>query len=104
MKGWRFCCCVWFLGIALDGDTDSDDLVMLDVMNEVGVELGEHWWRAFCSSILSNVSSVSDPWQHVAAVSHAVKYEYSDRGSVWVRSYTADAFEVACRDVGRPFS
>ena len=23
---------------------------------------------------------------------------------LWVRSYTADAFEVACGDVGRPFS
>ena len=36
------------------------------------------------------------------------EYEYSDRGQafccVWVRSYTADVFEVACRDVGRPFS
>ena len=35
------------------------------------------------------------------------EYEYSDWGQafccVWVRSYTADAFEVACRDVGRPF-
>ena len=34
------------------------------------------------------------------------EYEYSDWGQafccVWVRSYTADAFEVACRDVGRP--
>ena len=36
------------------------------------------------------------------------EYEYSDWGQafccVWVRSYTADAFEVACRDVGRPSS
>ena len=36
------------------------------------------------------------------------EYEYSDWGQafccVWVRSYTADALEVACRDVGMPFA
>ena len=34
------------------------------------------------------------------------EYEYSEWSQafccVWVRSYTADAFEDACRDVGRP--
>ena len=43
-----------------------------------------------------------------ANLEKVAEYENSDRGQafccVWVRSYTADAFEDACRDVGRPSS
>ena len=72
MKGWRFCCCVWFLGIALDGDSDSDGLVMLDVMNEVELSLANTGAGSSAVPGPSYVSSVSDPWQRVAAVSHGL--------------------------------
>ena len=55
-----------FLGIALDGDNDSADLAMLDVMNEVELSFA----NTGAVPDPSNVSSVSDHWQHVAAVSH----------------------------------
>ena len=72
MKGWRFCCCVWFLGIFLDRDSDSDGLVTLDVMNEVELSLANTGAGPSAVPDPSNVSSVSHPWQRVAAVSHGL--------------------------------
>ena len=72
MKGLRFCCCVLFLGIALDGDSDSDGLVKLDVMNVVELSVANS--GAGSSAVLgsSYVSSVSGPWQRAVAVSHGL--------------------------------
>ena len=52
-------CCVWFLGIALDGDSDSDGLVKLDVMNEVQLSLANTGAGSSAVPGSSYVSSVS---------------------------------------------
>ena len=72
MKGWRFCCCVWLLGIALDGDSDNDGLVKLDVMNEGELSLANTGAGSCAVPRSSYVSSVSGPPQRPVEVSRGL--------------------------------
>ena len=63
---------MWLLGIALDGDSDNDGLVKLDVMNEGELSLANTGSGSSAVPASSYVSSVSGPPQRPVEVSYGL--------------------------------